>query len=617
MPESRRAETAWYGRLSIKYKLLGITMAVVFAALLLSCAAFAGYDVLVFRHSLIRDLQTLAELIGSNSTAAVAFGDKSAAEEMLAGLRAKPHLYLARIYNAEGKLFASYERRGVPHRPNPRLQADGSHFESDRLVLFQGIVLEGRRIGTLYLESDLDEIRERLTRFSGITCLVLMAALVTALGLISKLLGIICTPILHLAQIAKRVSMDQDYSIRAEKQNSDELGELVDGFNEMLGRVQRQRDHLEEEVSIRTSELLVAKENAEAAARRLQEEVTAKELANTQLAEAQQQLMDVSRRAGMAEIATGVLHNVGNVLNSVNVSATVVANKVRDSRVTKLSALTGMLEEHSSGLSDFLANDPQGQRVFPYLTKLSSHLEGERQGMLQELKLLMEHVGHIKQIVATQQSYAKVSGLVEIISPAELVEYAVRIVQPGLEARKIRVERDFDDVPPMALDKHTVLQILLNLLRNAEYAITERDSARNYSAGRILIRIRRSGDELVRVSVTDNGIGIPPENLTKIFSHGFTTRRDGHGFGLHSGANAAQEMGGTLYAESGGPGLGATVTLELPLTTAAADECAGVRRNGGSPQEPEALEEHTSLLGARTANLGYRCETIGIPNIIR
>jgi signal transduction histidine kinase len=294
----------------------------------------------------------------------------------------------------------------------------------------------------------------------------------------------------------------------------------------------------------------------------LEKQVTAKAEANLQLAEAQQHLMDLSRQAGMAEIATGVLHNVGNVLNSVNVSATIVANKIRESRIGNLLTLTGMLQEHSGDLPDFLNHDPRGQRAVPYLAKLGSHLEEERQVMLRELEQLTGHLGHIKEIVATQQNYAKVSGLIEVISLPGLVEDAIRIVEPGLSAHGIQLERDHEAVPPVAVDKHSILQILLNLLRNAKEAVKDSD----LPSKSIRVRIYRRGEDRIRIAVEDTGVGLPPENLTVIFSHGFTTRRDGHGFGLHSGANAAGQMGGSLWAESEGLGHGATFTLELPLS---------------------------------------------------
>ena len=182
--------------------------------------------------------------------------------------------------------------------------------------------------------------------------------------------------------------------------------------------------------------------------------------------------------------------------------------------------------------------------------------------MLRELELLTGHLGHIKEIVATQQNYAKVSGLIEVISLPDLVEDAIRIVEPGLSAHGIQLERDHKAVPPVAVDKHSVLQILLNLLRNAKQAVKDSDLEEKS----IRVRIHRWAEDRVRIVVEDTGVGLPPENLTRIFSHGFTTRRDGHGFGLHSGANAARRMGGVLWAESDGLGCGATFTLELPLS---------------------------------------------------
>src|SRR5947209_8584798 len=181
------------------------------------------------------------------------------------------------------------------------------------------------------------------------------------------------------------------------------------------------------------------------------------EQANAQLADAQQRLMALSREAGMAEVATGILHNVGNVLNSVNVSATIVANKVRDSRVSRLSEVVGLFQQHADGLAAFLEHEPKGQRVIPYLAKLASPLEDERQVMIGELELLTGNIGHIKEIVATQQNYARVSGLNEVLSLVDLVEDALKIVQPGLERHNIRLERQWDAVPPITADKHAVL----------------------------------------------------------------------------------------------------------------------------------------------------------------
>jgi signal transduction histidine kinase len=298
--------------------------------------------------------------------------------------------------------------------------------------------------------------------------------------------------------------------------------------------------------------------------RELREQIEAKDRAHAELATAQQRLIEFSREAGMAEIATSVLHNVGNVLNSVNVSASLVAGKVRESRVDNLVALIHMLEQHNGNLTEFLANDPKGQRVLPYLAKLGRHLQSERNGLLKELESLSSHVGHIKQIVATQQNYAKVSGLVENISLSEVVDDALGILEVGLVRHEIKLERKFEILPTIAADKHQILQILLNLLRNAKQAIKQAEG----KGGKVIrVSIRRLGKSRVSLAVEDTGVGLPPENLTRIFGHGFTTKADGHGFGLHSCALAASQMGGSLRAESEGLGRGATFILELPIKT--------------------------------------------------
>jgi len=243
-------------------------MIVVGVALLLSCAAFTSYDVAVFHNSLQTDLETLAEIVAANSTAALSFGDQSTAGELLSGLRAKQHLRLASMYSADGKPFATYRRRDVRDGVRvPAVQPDGSRFESGRLVLFHRITLGGRQIGTLYLESDLEEMHQRLERFAGIAVLVLLLASLAALALSSKVQRVISAPILHLARTAKRVSTERNYGIRATRESDDELGDLVDGFNAMLCQIEQHRDHLEEQVAARTSELLVAKDKAEAASR--------------------------------------------------------------------------------------------------------------------------------------------------------------------------------------------------------------------------------------------------------------------------------------------------------------------------------------------------------------
>jgi ligand-binding sensor domain-containing protein/signal transduction histidine kinase len=300
----------------------------------------------------------------------------------------------------------------------------------------------------------------------------------------------------------------------------------------------------------------------------LQNEVYAKERARAELAEAQQHLMELSRLSGRAEVASGVLHNVGNVLNSVNVGASVITSKLRDLRFEKLSAALNMLQEHSDDLSTFVATDAKGQRILPYLVKLASHLRDERQQILSEVEALTSHVDHMKEIVATHQDYAKASTLVETLSPSKLIDDALRMVLASFERHHIEVIRDIDNVPEILAPKHRILEILVNLLRNAKQSVIER----NAPVRQIRISVTCHGKNDIRFEVRDSGVGIAPENLTRIFAHGFTTKRNGHGFGLHSSALAARQMNGSLRAESQGVGCGATFIFEVPVKVVSATE---------------------------------------------
>jgi C4-dicarboxylate-specific signal transduction histidine kinase len=185
----------------------------------------------------------------------------------------------------------------------------------------------------------------------------------------------------------------------------------------------------------------------------------------------------------------------------------------------------------------------------------------EKDGVVHEVQNLAKNVEHIKEIVAMQQSYAKVAWVMEDLSASTLVEDALRMNEDALRKDGITVKRDFAEVPLVRADKHKVMQILVNLFCNSRDAL--------HASGRtdklVLVSIRANGAGQVKISTHDNGIGIAADNLTRVFSHGFTTKKEGHGFGLHSGALAAKEMGGSLQAFSDGPGKGATFVLELPI----------------------------------------------------
>jgi PAS domain S-box-containing protein len=277
------------------------------------------------------------------------------------------------------------------------------------------------------------------------------------------------------------------------------------------------------------------------------------------LEQANRDLMAASRMAGMAEVATGVLHNVGNVLNSLNVSAAVIADGLRQSKADALGQLAALLRERAADLGPFLAADPRGRRVPELLATLAAHAAEQRDRLAQEIAALQRNIDHIKEIVFLQQDYATMGGLVEPLEAAPLVEDALRMNAGALLRHEVEVARDFAPVPRALGERAKILQILVNLIRNAKHACDDAGQP----GKRIVLRLRGAAGR-VQFVVADNGVGIPAENLTRIFAHGFTTRAGGHGFGLHSAANAAREMKGTLTVESAGRGHGAVFTLELP-----------------------------------------------------
>jgi signal transduction histidine kinase len=291
----------------------------------------------------------------------------------------------------------------------------------------------------------------------------------------------------------------------------------------------------------------------------ISQNITSIKEAELKLEALHKQLVDASHQAGMAEVATSVLHNVGNVLNSINVTATLLDERVRKSRASDLNRLVKLLSEHNTDLATFFTADPRAQKVPEFLSQLAARLASEQALVLGELASLRKNVEHVKDIVAMQQSYAKISGLIEGVEVTDLVEDTLRMNAGAFVRHDVKVVREYTPVGPIQTDKHKVLQILINLVRNAKYACDEADR----DDKQVTVRVE-SDNKCARISVTDNGVGIPSENLTRIFNHGFTTRKDGHGFGLHSGALAAKELGGSLTVRSEGPGKGATFTLELP-----------------------------------------------------
>ena len=295
--------------------------------------------------------------------------------------------------------------------------------------------------------------------------------------------------------------------------------------------------------------------------------ITERKNAEAELEQMHKQLADASRQAGMAEIANNVLHNVGNVLNSVNVSAGLIGGKLRDSKDQGLVKVVQLMNEHAADLGNFLTRDAKGKVLPGYLSKLVATLAAEKLSIVTELESLTKSIDHIKDIVATQQSYSGATSLVQPVQLEDLMEDALRINAASIARHQITVIKEYASVPLLLLDKHLVLQILVNLIGNAKHAMDGVPDRLH----QITLRTQICGPAdrpRLRIRVEDNGEGVAPESLARLFTHGFTTRKNGHGFGLHSCALAAKEMQGSISAQSDGPGQGAVFTLELPANSA-------------------------------------------------
>ncbi|WP_342621073.1 PAS domain-containing protein [Rhodoferax sp. GW822-FHT02A01] len=286
--------------------------------------------------------------------------------------------------------------------------------------------------------------------------------------------------------------------------------------------------------------------------------------AHARIEEVQAQLLDSARIAGMAEIAINVLHNVGNVLNSINVSAGLISTQLASSKIIGLERVANLMEENASHLGDFIANDARGKLLPTYFRQLTETLRLEHDAISNELNSLLKNVEHVKQVIATQQSYASSKRMVESTNLIDLIEDALRMNSVSPSHLKTEVVREYSELPAYALDRHRVLQILVNLIANARQALSADGVVHPTMTLRTYME-EGKGRLVLHIQVRDNGEGIAPENLKRVFSHGFTTRPNGHGFGLHSCVVAAQEMGGTLSAQSDGVGKGASFTLSIPI----------------------------------------------------
>jgi signal transduction histidine kinase/DNA-binding response OmpR family regulator len=529
-----------YRNLSVRHKLRLIVMATVTVALVCACAAVVLYDHFASRASMRNDVEVMAQMLGANSTAALSFDDAKVGEEILSSLRVKRHIVAARILTAAGRTLASYRRAAVPPSamplppsPMPAPDFDGSWFEPDRLVAFQSIRLGGTKLGTVYLESDLDELGTRLHRFAWMVLAILLGAWLLGLALAARLQGVILDPIGNLAHAATIVSREKKYSTRAVRLSDDDLGQLTGVFNEMLSEIERRdeelslhRDRLEQEVRARTSELVesnrdlrIAKEKAEAASR------------------------------SKSEFLANMSHEIRTPMNGVI-------------GMTNL-ALDTVLDET--------------QRNYLETVKMSADL------MLAVINDILD--------------FSKIeAGRLELdptpFNVRDLVEETVKTMAVMAHGKGLELAAGIrPDVPRLALgDAKRIRQILVNLVGNAVKFTAAGEVTVDVSC-----TARESDGLLLHFGVQDTGIGIPEDKQKIIFeafgqADGSTTRNyGGTGLGLTISERLARAMDGSIAVHSQ-PGRGSR--FDLTVSVAALAETG----HDDVPVETVSLEDASVLV---------------------
>ncbi|HEY0482876.1 MAG TPA: ATP-binding protein [Kofleriaceae bacterium] len=455
----------------------------------------------------------IAQVMSTALGPAIEFDDSDNATSILTWLATTPDARFGIAHRAAGTLLAAWHADAVP--PG-QVWPNHQHLEShgELLIVTVPIVGLGGGAGNLHVGFSLRALadeRARTARTVGET-----TAAVCLVGMVATLMlaAWLVRPIRSLTVTARKISRGELPPELPMPKGSDEVAQMAEALSVMLAK----------------------------------------------LNEANRQLLTASRHAGMAEIATGVLHNVGNVLTSVNVSVELVHERTRDLPIGRLRRLEELLTAASA--NDKI--DPAAiAAVLRYIALVTGSLEAARGASLRDLDALRGQIDHIKKVVAMQNAYARPGGLAEPVAVDALIREALALGCSGEACRAIAVTAEAPPTGAM-IDRHRVLQILVNLISNARDAVLAAPGAPRIAVTATVVA------DMLRIEVADSGVGIARDALDRIFSAGFTTKPNGHGYGLHSSAIAARQLGGELTVTSDGPGLGAAFTLRIPIAAAGA-----------------------------------------------
>lgn len=575
-----------YKNLSIKGKLLTVYVVITGMALASAFVIITGINVKSSKENIISGLNVVGEIVADRCVAPLAFSDVQSANSNLRALKYHASIVYACIRTTDNEEFSEYivDVKEIfecdEYNESRQLIVSDDHVD-----IYKPIMLEGQPIGVLQIKARLSDLTERVIKSIKVSLLVFTGLMLTAVLVSGRVMDLITEPIMRLKDIAQSVTMNQDYTLRANKTSNDEVGVLVGVFNNMLDQIQ-QRD----------SSLIDEKEKAERSAEEarrstsktekmnleLEIEIRERSRVENELGDLNETLEDkvfertaelkdlnekiggIARSAGMAEVASGVLHNVGNVLNSVNVSASLIREQVRKSKVGNLARVVEMIEENKGNIVEFFSTNPKGKQVPQFLVLLSEQLGEEKKLMNRELDDLSKSIDHIKSVISMQQSYAGSAGFREQINIIDLVEDALKINMQGIQSHGIKIKKVFLKVPLLYVDKHKAMQIIINFISNAKNALVDEGKKNKEHDPCMTITVKEE-DGKIHVVVKDNGVGIEHDDIQRLFEYGFKKRRDGHGFGLHHSAIVANELGGKISINSDGLGKGASFKLSIPI----------------------------------------------------
>lgn len=573
------------GGFSIKGKLLMLFIAVTTLVLATAFVIMMALNVKNSKNNITSVLDVVGEILADRCAASLAFSDVESANSNLRTLSSHNSVVYACIRTEDNHLFSEYlpEVEKI-YRCEDYNSIPGNTFYEHYVDSVKPIILEGKAIGSLQIKASLNEYRESIFQAIKSSLIVFMGLMSIASVVSVRMMNVITEPITRLRDLAQKVTTSKDYSLRMEERGEDEVGVLVESFNTMLDQIEDRDSALMEEKEKAENSALSAKryaketeminldlENEIRERARIEEELqelneTLEEKVNERTAELKEinmKIGEISRSAGMAEVASGVLHNVGNVLNSVNVSSSVIRERVRKTKAGNLRKVVDMMRENSDRIGEFVCEDEKGKQIPRFLELLDEELEEERQLLLEELKNMTSSIDHIKNVISMQQSYAGSYGVMERISVADLVEDALKINMEIIQRRGIEIVKMYEKSTLIYIDKHKVLQIIINLISNAMHSLIDSENKRKT----LYVRVY-SGDSEV-VEIMDTGVGIDKEDIPHLFEYGFKKRKDGHGFGLHHSALVAYELGGKITVSSEGPGKGAIFSLRLPINESA------------------------------------------------